>query len=120
MAEPALADDGALLALLEARLAASKRLAAHINDLAEFQLSRLTPHSEHCAPLLRSPSPVYETPQTLFAWEVAAVCMEWLEPVALGRLACTCRVLRDLVRLHTRARPPARTHPARTYTGTRR
>ena len=104
MAEPAArADEWALLTLLEARLAASKRLAAHTNDLAEFQLSRLTAHSE-----LRRPSLLYESPQS-FAREVAAVCMEWLEPVALGRLACTCRVLRDLVRLHTHTRARAHT-----------
>ena len=31
--------------------------------------------------------------------KVAPCVLEWLEPTVVGRLACTCRVLRDLVRL---------------------
>eukprot|EP01043_Picozoa_sp_COSAG02_P040585 COSAG02_NODE_3296_length_6994_cov_6.368528_5_plen_113_part_00 len=41
--------------------------------------------------------------------EVAPCVLEWLEPTAVGRLACTCRVLRELVRL---ASPPYRHHVA--------
>lgn len=101
----------ALVGLLEARLAASKRLAAYTVDRAELQLrldgrtrgaggagaqvadgdgNRAGGPSECCAQSEDGGLPLSE---------VAPCVLEWLDPLAVGRLACTCRTLRELVRL---------------------
>ncbi len=74
-----------LLQLLEARLAASRRLAAYQSALVDLRLrERVGAGGGGRGGLPLS--------------EVADSVLEWLEPTAVGRLACTCRVLRELVR----------------------
>ena len=78
-------DEWALLQLLEARLAASRRLAAHRSALAELELrGRVGTGAGGGVVLPLS--------------EIADSVLEWLDPTAVGRLACTCRELRELVR----------------------